>query len=259
MDLRYSLTGLFVGFLVGLTGMGGGSLMTPLLWLVGHIKLKVAIGSDLTYAAIMKIFGSWQHYRADNVNVGLALKLSAGSVPASLLGVWYVQHLQTRYGNGAESILGHILGAVLVLVAAVLVIRMIPAVNTRFGNDPKAVKRRTSWLWTVPIGAVLGFLVGITSVGSGSLFGVVLLLVFGMGAKEMVGTDVFQATLLSIAASAGHMWAGDVNFSLVGVLLVGAIPGILVGSRLATRLPDRVLQPTLATILLVIGVKAITG
>lgn len=259
MDLRYSLTGLFVGFLVGLTGMGGGSLMTPLLWLVGHVKLKVAIGSDLTYAAIMKVFGSWQHFKAGNVDVGLALKLAAGSVPASLLGVWYTQHLEARYGAHAQSILGHILGAVLVLVAVLLVVRSLPAVKSRIGHLPNAQKRQKSLLWTLPIGAVLGFLVGITSVGSGSLFGVVLLLVFGMGVKEMVGTDVFQATLLSIAAAAGHMWAGDVNFPLVGTLLIGAVPGILVGSRLATRLPDRVLQPTLATILLVIGLKAFTG
>jgi uncharacterized membrane protein YfcA len=258
MDLRYSVVGLFVGFLVGLTGMGGGALMTPILYLFMHTKLKVAIGSDLTYAAIMKIFGSWQHFRAKNVNVGLALRLAAGSVPASLVGVWYTKHLEAQFGPNAQHVLARFLGAAIVLVAASLILRSIPAIKDRFTlSAEKAEKRQKSLLWTLPIGALLGFLVGVTSVGSGSLFGVALLLLFGMGAKEMVGTDVFQATLLSAAAAAGHMWINDVNYGLIATLLIGAIPGILVGSRLATRVSDRVLQPTLATVLLLTGLAVL--
>ncbi|HEX5322911.1 MAG TPA: sulfite exporter TauE/SafE family protein [Capsulimonadaceae bacterium] len=257
MDLRYSLTGLFVGFLVGLTGMGGGSLMTPILYLFLHTKLKIAIGSDLAYGAIMRIFGSWQHFKAKNVNVGLALRLAAGSVPASLVGVWYTKHLEAQFGPSAQHILARFLGVALMLVAVSLVLRLIPSIKKKLLNNPKLEERQKSLLWTLPIGVVLGFLVGVTSVGAGALFGASMLLLFGMGVKEMVGTDVFQATLLSAAAAAGHMIINDVNYTLVATLLIGAIPGILVGSRLATRLPDKVLQPALATVLLCVGLAVL--
>lgn len=257
MDLRYSLIGLLVGFLVGLTGMGGGSLMTPILYLFMHTKLKVAIGSDLAYGAIMRVFGSWQHFRANNVNVGLALRLAAGSVPASLAGVWYTKHLEAQFGPNAQHILARFLGVALMLVAVSLVLRSIPAIKKKILNDPKSEQRQKSLLWTLPIGIVLGFLVGVTSVGAGALFGAAMLLLFGMSVKGMVGTDVFQATLLSAAAALGHMWINDINYGLVATLLLGAVPGIVVGSRLASRLPEKVMQPALATVLVCVGLAVL--
>ena len=256
MNYHSSIAGLLVGFLVGLTGMGGGSLMAPILIYLFHFKAKVAVGSDLAYAAIAKVFGAWQHYKHGTVNVGLSLRMAAGSVPASLLGVWLLHSVDKRSSAAAESLITHLLGFVLVLVALILIARSIPAVNHWLKQREKP-KPEPSLALTIAIGAVLGFLVGITSVGGGTLFGVALLLVFGLGAREMVGTDIFHAVILSTAAALGHVVAGDVSYPLVGSLLIGAIPGILIGSRLATRTPEFVLRPTLATVLLVSGMKTL--
>ena len=254
MDPRASLTGLVVGFLVGMTGMGAGSLMAPLLIVLLHYKAKYAIGSDLAYAAIMKMFGAWQHRGAGHVDTGLCWQLALGSVPASLLGVWWSHSLEQRMGVAAEHILIRILGATLILVSVLLVVRMLPGVEQRLRRADKPRPKR-GLAWSVGVGAVIGFLVGITSVGSGTLFGVALLVIFGLGAREMVGTDIYHAAVLSSAAALGHVVAGNVNYPLVGSLLIGAVPGILIGSRLSFRLPETVLRPTLATVLLLSGLK----
>lgn len=254
MDPRASLTGLLVGFLVGMTGMGAGSLMAPLLIVVLHYKARYAIGSDLAYAAIMKMFGAWQHRRAGHVNRGLSWQLAAGSVPASLLGVWWSHSLEQHMGAAAEHLLLRLLGVTLILVALLLVVRMLPGVEQRLRRADRPRPQR-GLAWSVGVGAAIGFLVGITSVGSGTLFGVALLVIFGLGAREMVGTDIYHAAILSTAAALGHVVAGNVNYPLVGSLLVGAVPGIVLGSRLSLRLPETVLRPTLATVLLVSGLK----
>lgn len=254
MDPRASLTGLLVGFLVGMTGMGAGSLMAPLLIVFLHYKAKFAIGSDLAYAAIMKLFGAWQHRRHGNVDTALCWRLALGSVPASLLGVWWSHSLVQRMGEAAEHVLVRILGATLILVSLLLVARMLPGVEQRLRRADRPRPPR-GLAWAVTIGAAIGFLVGITSVGSGTLFGVALLFVFGLGAREMVGTDIYHAAILSTAAALGHVAAGNVNYPLVGSLLLGAVPGILLGSRLSLRLPEAVLRPTLATVLLLSGLK----
>ncbi len=256
MDPRASLTGLLVGFLVGITGMGAGSLMAPLLIVFLHYKARFAIGSDLAYAAIMKMFGAWQHRGGGNVDLGLSWRLALGSVPASLLGVWWSHSLQQRMGPAAETVLLHILGGTLILVAVFLVVRMLPGVEARLRRTDQPRPKR-GLAWSVGIGAGIGFLVGITSVGSGTLFGVALLVVFGLGAREMVGTDIYHAAILSSAAALGHVVAGNVNYPLVGSLLLGAVPGVLLGSRLSLRMPETFLRPTLATVLLLSGLKMI--
>lgn len=255
MDPRASVTGLLVGFLVGLTGMGAGSLMTPILVALLHYKAKFAVGSDLAYAAVMKMFGAWQHRRAGTVDLGLSLRLAAGSVPASLLGVWWSHRLEQRLGDEGERVILRLLGVMLILTAAVLVSRTIPAVERLLQKRAEQPPPQRGLLWAIGIGAVLGFLVGVTSVGSGALFGVAMLMVFGLKTRDMVGTDIFHAALLSAAAAAGHIWAGNVDYPLVGSLLLGAVPGILMGSRLSTRLPEQALRPTLATVLLLSGLK----
>jgi uncharacterized membrane protein YfcA len=204
----------------------------------------------------MKLFGAWQHRRAGNVDAGLSWRLALGSVPASLLGVWWSHSLVERMGNGAEHILVRILGGTLILVSLFLIARMLPAVERRLKAIPK-LRPEHRLPWAVCVGAGIGFLVGITSVGSGTLFGVALLLVFGLGAREMVGTDIYHAAILSTAAALGHVVAGDVNYPLVGSLLIGAVPGILLGGRLSLRLPESFLRPTLATVLLLSGLKMI--
>ncbi|MBV9850367.1 MAG: sulfite exporter TauE/SafE family protein [Armatimonadetes bacterium] len=256
MDPRASLTGLLVGFLVGLTGMGAGSLMAPLLIVFLHYKAKFAIGSDLAYAAVMKLFGAWQHRRHGNVDTGLSWRLALGSVPASLLGVWWSHSLEARLGSGAEHVLLRILGATLILVSALLVVRMLPGVEQRL-QRPDRPRPPRGLAWKVGVGAVIGFLVGLTSVGGGTLFGVAMLVIFGLGARKMVGTDIYHAAILSSAAALGHVAAGNVNYPLVGSLLLGAVPGILLGGRLSLRMPETFLRPTLATVLLLSGLKMI--
>ncbi len=252
-----ALAGLIVGILIGLTGVGGGSLMAPILIYVFHFKAKVAVGSDLTYAAVAKIFGSWQHYQHGSVNIRLALQMAIGSVPSSLLGIWLLHKVDQRSSAAAESLITHLLGFVLILVALTLIVRSIPAVSRRLTLKAAEPHAPRSIGWAIGIGAVFGFMVGITSVGGGALFGVALILVFGLGMKEVVGTDIFHAVILSGAAALGHIAIGDVNWDLVGGLLLGAIPGILIGSRLATRTPEFVLRPTLATVLLASGLKTL--
>jgi uncharacterized membrane protein YfcA len=256
LDPRYTLSGLLIGFLVGLTGMGGGSLMTPLLILILGVQPSVAVGSDLAYSALTKFVGGVQHWRQGTVDHKLAYRMAIGSVPSSLLGVWCIHHLQRQLGAGVQHLIIHMLGVMLILVAVALVIRLHPrAANWRLNIDLK--NERVHWAWCIGSGILLGFLVGVTSVGSGTLFGVLMLVVFGLGAKDMVGTDVFHAALLTSAAALGHIWAGNVNYSLVGSLLIGSIPGVLLGSRASIRLPERALRPILAGVLLLSGLKMI--
>ncbi len=256
MNPQYTITGLLIGFLIGLTGMGGGSLMTPFLILLIGIKPTIAVGSDLCYAAITKIIGAIQHHRQGNVDHPLAWRLAWGSVPGSLLGVYCITRLQHHAGADVQLWIGRMLGMMLILVAIALFFRSNPKVKA-WGRRLRLKNPEKRTHWAVAAGLVLGFLVGITSVGSGTLFGVLLIVVFGLRPKSVVSTDVFQAAILSTAAAAGHIWAGNVDFHLVGSLLIGSIPGVLLGSKFADSLPDRIIRPILATVLILSGFKMI--
>lgn len=254
MNLHNSLAGLFVGLMVGMTGMGGASLMAPILILLFHIKAKYAIGSDLAYAAIAKIFGAWQQQKAQTVNHRLVAWLAVGSIPSSLLGVYLLHTIDKRGGAEAEHLITRLLGAMLVLVAAVLLTRSIPSVEARFQRirQPEIAHSPVAAVIT---GAIGGFLVGLTSIGAGTLFGVAMILMFGMKAREMVGTDIYHGCILSAVAAGGHMLAGDVDYPLVASLLIGAIPGVLLGGLASTRMSEKALRPTVGTVLLLTGVR----
>ena len=254
--LHNAIAGLVVGFLVGLTGMGGGSLMAPLLIYVFHYKAKIAVGSDLAYGAIARIFGSWQHYRNGSVDIALALKMSLGSVPGSLLGVWALHAVDVRNSHSAERLITHVLGVVLLLTAGALIAQSVPAVKLRVVRRQR-LQGKPGFGAALAIGVILGFLVGMTSVGAGTLFAVALLFVFGLGAKETVGTDMFHAVILSSAAALGHLAVGDVSYPLVASLLAGAVPGIVVGSKVSLRTPEFVLRPTIAVVLIASGLRTL--
>lgn len=257
MDLRYSLLGFLVGLLIGLTGMGGGSLMTPLLILLLHTKATVAVGSDLCYAAVTKIVGAAQHYRQGYVDLSLALKMACGSVPASLLGVWCLVQMRHHVAEKTLQLsVGRMLGFMLVLVAACLVFRSHPWVRP-LREKVRILHREQQTHWAVAMGAVLGFLVGITSVGSGTLFAVLLVVLFGLSPRRTVATDVFHAAILSSAAAVGHIISGNVNYNLVGSLLIGSLPGVILGAKFAHRLPERIIRPALAAMLMLSGLKMI--
>lgn len=251
-----AIAGLCVGLLVGMTGMGGSSLMAPILIFLFHFKAKYAVGADLAYGAISKIFGAWAHKRSGNVDMRLVWQLAAGSIPASLVGVYALHWIDKRNGAAAERMITDVLGYALLLVAIILLVRSLPKVEAWFEQRQPYVPKH-QFGWAVLVGVVGGFLVGLTSIGGGTLFGVALILIFGLKPRQTIGTDIFHGCLLSAVAAIGHVYAGDVNWNLVAGLLVGAIPGVMVGSMLTTKMPDTMLRPALGAILLLIGLKTI--
>jgi uncharacterized membrane protein YfcA len=257
IDLAPALFGLLVGFLVGLTGVGGGSLMTPFLLSLG-IPAPTAVGTDLVYATITKLTGSVQHYRQRSVNLEVAVFLGLGSIPASLLGVQTLQWIKINFeAQEVQSIMVTIIAVTLVLVGASLIFKAflpekwIKSRQTTWDGATKmSLKRR---LATILFGATGGYLVGLTSIGSGSVMAVILLLLYPLTPAVIVGTDIAHAMVLSSVTGFAHILHGNVDFALAGTLLLGSIPGVLIGSRMAPRLPGRPLTIILAAMLIFVG------
>jgi uncharacterized protein len=253
---QFILAGLLVGALVGMTGMGGGSLMTPILVILFGVSPTVAVGSDIAHGAIFKTVGAFQHRRMGNVRAQLAGWMLLGSAPMSLLGVWLATWLQDHYGKGVESTMGRVLGGALLFGCVGLVAKSF--VNGKSGEtDDEFVLTNRDRAAAVLIGLFGGFVVGLTSVGSGVFFGLTLLVVFPLRAHKIVGTDIFHAAALLYVAGIGHWVAGNVDMSIVGWLLIGSIPGVLVGGRLSLSIPDKLLRFALATVLGLSGLKLI--
>jgi uncharacterized protein len=253
VNWQLTLAGLLVGLLVGMTGMGGGSLMTPLLVLVFGFKPSVAIGTDILHGAIFKSFGSWRHRRLGTVHAHLTLWMLLGSAPASIAGVAFATSLEHRYGESFEDAAAHILGAALIVGGLGFLLKTF--VTGREKTDAPFIMARRDKAIAVALGLAGGFVVGLTSVGSGTFFGLVMLLVFPLTAAKVVGTDIFHAAALLWVAGASHLVAGNVDLGAMGWLLLGSIPGVLVGSQVTVRLPDRLLRVGLATVLTLSGVK----
>ena len=252
MDWKYTVLGLFTGLLVGMTGMGGGSLMTPLLVFFFGVPPTTAIGTDIAHGAAFKTVSAVQHRRMGNVRARLAGWMLIGSAPTSLLGVWLATRLTERYGEGVEDVMAQVLGAALLfgcvgLVAKSLVHTAPSGADWRLTNRDRVA--------AVLIGVFGGFIVGLTSVGSGVFFGLTLLVLFPLRAHKVVGTDIFHAAALLYVAGIGHWLAGNVDFALLGWLLLGSIPGVLVGGRLTLSIPETVLRFALAGVLGLAGLK----
>ena len=248
MDPLIIFFGLAVGVLVGLTGIGGGSLLTPLLILVVGVKPVVAIGTDLFYGAVTKTVGGWRHLRLGTVDLGVSGWMALGSVPGSLLGVLTLNALQASYGDAFESVLLGCVAAALLVVSLAILGR---AVFLRVFGETEVVeltpRLKTS---AVIIGLTLGALIGLTSVGSGALIGLALILVFRLTPHRVVGTDVFHAALLLWTAALAHMASGNIDFALAGTLLLGSIPGVWLGTALLPLVPAAGLRPALGCVLL---------
>lgn len=229
--------------------------MTPLLIYVGGVRPILAVGSDLVYSAVTKIFGAWQHARQRTVDFSVVKSLALGSIPATLLGSIAVKFLAVYYGLFVDEILKKILGGTLVLVALFLFTRAFSR-NGRFlfitHREPTAHPEKPT---TILLGAVVGFLVGLTSVGSGSLIVPFLILLYPLSAARVVGTDIFHAAILTTVAGSAHLVSGNVDLGLVASLLIGSIPGVLLGGRLTIEIPQRLLRGTLAVALLTTGIK----
>ncbi len=243
-----------VGFLVGLTGAGGGALMTPMLILLFGVKPSTAISSDLVAAVVMRPVGAFVHMRKGTVNLRLVGWMVAGSVPMAFLGA-YLLHL---LGNAKsdQTTIQILLGSALLLGAAAMVLRLV--LDRRAGNARRAVVHDMAVrpLPTLAIGMVGGLIVGLTSVGSGSLMIVLLLFLYPMlGANQLVGTDLTQAVPLTLAAALGALAFGHVEFAVTTSLIIGSVPAVLVGSFLSSRAPDRYIRPAITFVIFASGLK----
>jgi uncharacterized protein len=256
MNWEFSVTGLLIGLLVGLTGMGGGALLTPLLILLFGFKPTLAVGTDILHGAIFKTFGAVRHRRLGTVHARLTFWMFLGSAPFSLAGVELAEYLERRYGDGVESAGAKVIGAALLLGALGLVAKTFVSRGVQAVDLPLLLTRRDRMI-ALALGASGGFIVGLTSVGSGTFFALVMLLVFPLTAAKIVGTDIWHAAALLWVAGISHLLHGNVDLGAMGWLLLGSIPGILIGSQVTVRLPDRALRIALATTLAVSGVKLV--
>ena len=283
MDFRYSLVGLLIGFLVGLTGMGGGSLLAPILILFFRVPPVWAVGTDIAYSTVTKAVGSVVHIRQKNVNFKVVFWLACGSVPATFLSVTLIHYIRQHYGAIVNDVVIHAIGFTLILVAIMLMIKpflmrrlekrnievrkqelLAANAETNIAGQEKASKSSNLWekryrpMVTILIGAFVGFLVGLTSVGSGTLIIVSLAFLFPrLTSKELVGTDIVQAFLLLGAGSIGYLTNGTINWQIAGLLLIGSLPGVFLGSKLSKFIPDPYMRPVLAIVLAISGWKLI--
>ncbi len=256
MDPAIVLFGLGVGVLVGTTGMGGGSLMTPLLILVFGIKPIVAVGTDLSYAAVTKTVGGWRHWRAGTVDVRLAFWLAVGSCPAALVGVRVLDQLRDAYGDDFDQLLLLAISGALLLTGALVLLRALQLSSAGERSELALATRHK--VAAVALGASIGFVLGVTSAGSGTLIAIGLILGFRLTPRRVVGTDVAHAAVLLWVAAAAHLVSGNVDLGLAATILVGSIPGVWLGSALAVRLPERGLRPALGVVLLTSGLALLT-
>jgi uncharacterized membrane protein YfcA len=250
MDPWLILFGFGVGILVGTTGMGGGSLMTPLLILVFGIKPVVAVGSDLAYAAVTKTAGGFLHFRKGMVQTNLAFWLAIGSCPGAIAGVILLDRL------GLDDVLLPLIAGALLLTGALVLLRALLA-NGAGERDEVLLTTRHKVL-AVALGASVGFVLGLTSAGSGTLIAIGLILGFRLAPRRVVGTDVFHAAILLWVAAIAHLFSGNVDLLLTATILIGSLPGVWVGTQLSSVLPERGLRPALGVVLLSSGLALLT-
>jgi len=251
----FVVAGLVVGFIVGMTGVGGGSLMTPILLWFG-INPATAVGTDLLYAAITKSGGVLVHKKNDNIDWGITGWLTLGSVPAAGLTLWYLNTLHTA-PDAMNLVIKQALGVVLLLTAlAIFFKKRLLAFAQRHAGDRYRLSSRSLNGLTVLTGVILGTMVALTSIGAGALGTVALFLLYPfLETRRLVGTEIAHAVPLTLVAGIGHASMGNMDWSMLGYLLMGSLPGIYIGSHLTGRIPDAILRPCLALMLLTIGYK----
>lgn len=253
IDPLYVASGFAVGLLVGMTGVGGGSLMTPLLILLFGVHPSTAVGTDLLYAAATKAGGSVVHGWSRSVHWPAVVRLACGSIPASALTLLLLWKLDLK-SDAERNLVNLVLCFALVLTATSLIFRK--SILERYRQRLETVDERTTAIATVVTGIVLGVLVSISSVGAGAVGVTVLLLLYPrLPMATIVGSDIAHAVPLTLVAGIGHWALGDVDWSLMGVLLMGSLPGIVIGSYSATRVPETVLRVALASVLVVVASK----
>lgn len=254
MDWMHPLSGLLVGLMVGLTGVGGGSLMAPIMILLLGVAPTTAVGTDLWFAAMTKAVGGAVHNRQGHTDWQIVRRLCWGSLPAAVATLWFLSGSAPH--PASDGFISHLLGGILIVTAFVTLLhRRIAGMATAFEGRHIATLRRLLPGLTIAAGAVLGAVVTLTSVGAGALGATLLVMLYPyrMTPQKVVGTDIVHAVPLTLLAGFGHFWMGNVDFALLGSLLLGSIPGIVAGARLAGRVSPLVLRGLLAAMLLVSG------
>ncbi len=251
MDPLLIIFGFGVGVLVGMTGMGGGSLMTPLLVLLFGVKPTLAVGTDIAYQAVTKTVGGYKHLKLKTVNFNAVLWLALGSVPGAILGVQVIRELERVWGDDVQTFTLVALGSVLAFVGIFTLVRSIfyPAFVSSDGQPHMRLSTPLKAA-AIAIGIVTGFVIGITSAGSGTVIAVALIAIFKIPPRYVVGTDVFQAAILLWAAGLAHWAGGMIDFGLMGTLLIGSIPGVWIGSHFSVKVPEASLRTALGAVLM---------
>jgi uncharacterized membrane protein YfcA len=250
MDPFIVLFGLGVGCLVGLTGMGGGSLMTPLLIVVFGVKPVTAVGTDLAYGAVTKTVGGWRFLRHGTVDMGLSTWMAFGSVPAAIGGVYVLEAIKRSYGEEFDDVMLTAVACALLFTGLAVMARSLFLPKLIDKEKDRVEMTTRNRVYAVLLGVFVGFVLGVTSAGSGSLIAVGLILLFRLAPKEVVATDVFHAAILLWAAALAHIVAGNVDWVLMVNILLGSIPGVWLGSHLVTKIEVRTLRTALAIVLL---------
>jgi uncharacterized membrane protein YfcA len=253
LNWQFTLTGLGLGLIVGLTGVGGGSLMTPILIIVFGFKPTFAVGTDIFHGAIFKTFGAIRHRRLGTVHGHLVMWLFAASGPSAIVGVVVSWVLRNQISN-AETVLGYAVGAALIGGGTGFLAKSFVKRGVQPSDAPFILSRRDK-LIALATGAVFGFILGLTSVGSGTYFGLVMVLVYPLTIARIVGTDIFHAAALLWVAGIGHLIIGDVDLHATAWLLTGSVPGILISSRYTLTVPDLTIRGGLGGILIISGLK----
>jgi uncharacterized membrane protein YfcA len=257
MDPIIVVFGFGVGLLIGMTGMGGGSLMTPLLILVFGVQPVTAVGTDILYGAITKTAGGWRHLKHKTVHRGLAFWLAVGSVPSAIAGVWFIEVLQNTYGEDDVNhlVLG-MLGAALMVVGIATLVRGTLLRDVIPERSALHLYRRHI-IAAIITGATTGFVIGLTSAGSGTVIAIVLIALYRLTPQRVVGTDVVHAAILLWAAGIAHWIGGNVDLGLAGNILLGSIPGVLFGAHFAVRVPQGFLRGALGTVMIAAAITLI--
>ena len=247
MDIYYIFAGATVGFIIGITGVGGGSLMTPLLVLGFHVQPAIAVGTDLLYAAITKAGGVYSHQKNKSIDWDIAKNLCLGSIPASIFSVLAIQIFNIS-DEVFEDLIAIILGIMLVCTSLVIIFKKY---IIKFKSDKQPETRNI-----IILGACLGILVTISSVGAGAIGSAILLILFPkMSSKQVVGTDIAHAVPLTAIAGLGHFHLGHIDFSLLTSLIIGSLPAVYIGTAVGKNIPDQILKYIIATILMLMGLR----
>jgi uncharacterized membrane protein YfcA len=256
MTLSYVVSGFAVGLLVGLTGVGGGSLMTPLLTLLFGVSPTVAVGTDLAFASVTKVAGTFAHRLRGTVRWDIVKHLCFGALPAAFLGTLALKHLGALDKEIGQFIRYSIAASVLLTVVALLFrSKMLAWVNA---HPEKQLQGRNLTITTIGIGAVLGILVTISSIGAGAIGATLLVLLYPkLSPAEIAGTDIAYAVPLTAIAAVGHWWLGSIDWQLLSALLVGSVPGITIGALAARAVPEKIARVLLATTLTGVAAKLV--